>query len=1015
MLSGRLTMRRVRWLCAMTAAMSLAITTGSVASAGGTTAVIETRGAFIEQLMLQLGIKPVFPTTPTFSDVPPTNPYYGYVEAAEQAGIANGFAGGTFGPNLGLTRAQAAKYEVIASGHGATATVITSTKFTDNATIPTALVGYVAEASTLGLLKGFPNGEFLPNAYLTIAEEKHLLVQLAVEMNATSSPVTLDVSASADNASTGQFVTLSAEGSNSQGATVATSSVTYSVISSDAQNAIIAGSTFVASQPGTYTVQGTMGTATGEVTITVYGPPAALRVTAPKALVADGTSQQTITVSVVDQAGNVVANNSDTISLTSGNIGSVEVVGSNGALGATATASATNGVATFTVQAGSVLAAATALVAADQAETAISGSTSIATSAQVATAVSVSAPNRYLTANGVSTQVVDVAVVDQADQPMLYGTYNFSVSLAGPATFVDGTTTPHTFVYDGNASAADFTPVPIEDVQGETGTVTVAISSGTLAAAQTTLTAVIAGAAAGLQITPPMVSSFSEDSISTGIAFGIQAVDSHGYPVPDNVPLELTVRNAHGAIATNIQVDHLSQTTSAGVLDSAALENGSFTVTDEANGADAGTYTITVTDPSDSLSAPSPVTFDVTPGAAYGIDVSRPAYVSTAAPSAQVTAQVVDRYGNPIADSGLPVTFSTSGTGISPASAVVDTGASGSAIETFALPANVGVSYPVTVSVPLNGTTAATANFTMTVESSVASSIRLTLQDTATAGPYANNGSAAQAGDLVKLTIEATNQNGLQVPTADKLLISSTGVGTLTNPSTALAPGGGVGTVTDNGNGTWTVTLADGLAVFAARAQAAGPVTLAATDQSVAPAATGVGNFTVLPGSVTGFELVDASGEVASGETVVANIPLPLTLRPIDFAGNMAVPSANYIVALQGQTSGSFRSTPSGADLHGVPVYAGSAVMPIYYVSGTSASDVSLSANDWLSYPANSSLTVANGASLDFATSGGTLEDATDPADLSGLTFTAPVTGSGQDTIDFVASGVTLFSFQLNW
>ena len=1007
-------MDRLRLIGAVAAAVSLVAWSGASAAAA-TTTTYETRGAFIEQLVLQVGLKPVYPTTPTFSDVPTTNPYYGYVEAAAQAGITNGFAGGTFGPNLPLTRAEAAKYEVIAAGHGSAAQAITSTSFSDNATIPAALVGYVGEASSLGLLKGFPNGTFQPNVDLTTAQETHLLEQLAAVMNSGTAAASLKISASSTDVGAGQFVTLSAVAENASGTPVAAPVVTYSVTSANAQDAIVSGNQFVASTSGTYTVQGVAGTATGTVTISVFGTPAALKVNVPSAVVADGVSQTTVTVDVVDANGNIVGNNSDSITLTASNTSVIQVVGTGGGLGGSGTVSAAGGVATFTLQGGTTSGSTATLTATDVANTALTGSANVTTTGQTATAVSVTATSPYLTANTTSTTTLDIAVVDQGGQPMLYGTYGFTVSLTGPAQFVDGTTTPHTFVYGGDGSASNYTPVTIEDVQGETGPITVAVSSGTLAAAQATVTAVISGAAAAIHVTPPSTTTFSEDSSAAGLRFGIQAVDAHGYPVQDNIPVEITVKNSSGAIATNIAVDGVAQTSTSGVLDTAAMQNGAFTITDRATGADAGTYTVSVSDPSNALSSPQPVTFTETAGAVYGITLTGPSYVAVTSPQVQVTAQVVDRHGNPIADSGVPVTFSSSGSGITPASAVVDTTASGGATETFTMPAYVGASYPITATAMLNGTAYTTSSFTVSVENSIAHNIAIALQDSATSGAYANNGAAAQAGDLVTITIKATDQNGVQIPTSDKLLISFSGAGSLTNPSSLLAPGGGVGSVVDNGNGTWTATLAGGTAVFAAHAATAGSFVLTATDQSVEPQAMGSQSFNVLAGPVTGFDLVDASGQVASSETVTANIPLTLTLKPVDFAGNTGVPAQNYVVGLQGQAGASFRLTQAGANIQYALVYAGSPAMPIYYVSGTSASGVELSASNWVSYPANSSLNVANGASLNFGTSGGTLTDITNSANLTGTTFKAPAGGSGSDTIEYVVNGATAFSFQVNW
>lgn len=49
----------------------------------------------------------------TFSDVPASHPAYAEIEAAAQAGVINGYGDGTFRPDAGITRAQAAK--IIAS------------------------------------------------------------------------------------------------------------------------------------------------------------------------------------------------------------------------------------------------------------------------------------------------------------------------------------------------------------------------------------------------------------------------------------------------------------------------------------------------------------------------------------------------------------------------------------------------------------------------------------------------------------------------------------------------------------------------------------------------------------------------------------------------------------------------------------------------------------------------------------------------------------------------------------
>ena len=66
------------------------------------------RAEFAKIASLAFGIAPYQPSDPTFSDVPPSNPLYLYVEAAAHAGIVGGFRDGNFRPNDSLTRAQLA-------------------------------------------------------------------------------------------------------------------------------------------------------------------------------------------------------------------------------------------------------------------------------------------------------------------------------------------------------------------------------------------------------------------------------------------------------------------------------------------------------------------------------------------------------------------------------------------------------------------------------------------------------------------------------------------------------------------------------------------------------------------------------------------------------------------------------------------------------------------------------------------------------------------------------------------
>jgi hypothetical protein len=68
-----------------------------------------TRAQLCKVLVLSEGWPLYTPPTPTFSDVPPDNPFYAYIETAHSRGIISGYDGGIFLPNNTVTRGQTAK------------------------------------------------------------------------------------------------------------------------------------------------------------------------------------------------------------------------------------------------------------------------------------------------------------------------------------------------------------------------------------------------------------------------------------------------------------------------------------------------------------------------------------------------------------------------------------------------------------------------------------------------------------------------------------------------------------------------------------------------------------------------------------------------------------------------------------------------------------------------------------------------------------------------------------------
>ena len=68
-----------------------------------------TRGQLTKVIVLALEWQVVTPSNPTFTDVPPTDPFYGYIETAYSHGVISGYNDGTFRPGNDATRGQIAK------------------------------------------------------------------------------------------------------------------------------------------------------------------------------------------------------------------------------------------------------------------------------------------------------------------------------------------------------------------------------------------------------------------------------------------------------------------------------------------------------------------------------------------------------------------------------------------------------------------------------------------------------------------------------------------------------------------------------------------------------------------------------------------------------------------------------------------------------------------------------------------------------------------------------------------
>jgi hypothetical protein len=119
-----------------------------------------------------------------FIDVPYGHRNYVHINALVDLGIINGYSDNTFKPNNTLTRAQAAIMIVRAAG---ISTEGVSSSFTDVS--PThAAYKFISAAYQAGIINGYSDGTFKPNAFVTRAQIA-IMVQRAFNVQASETVV----------------------------------------------------------------------------------------------------------------------------------------------------------------------------------------------------------------------------------------------------------------------------------------------------------------------------------------------------------------------------------------------------------------------------------------------------------------------------------------------------------------------------------------------------------------------------------------------------------------------------------------------------------------------------------------------------------------------------------------------------------------------------------------------------------------------------------------------------------
>lgn len=112
----------------------------------------------------------------TFSDVKGTK-YESSVGILTDLGIVNGYQDGTFKPNNTVTRAELAKLIIVSLGKEKTADALKGKTDFPDVVANSWASGYINCASSLGIIKGYPDGSFKPSNSVSYVEASTMLLR----------------------------------------------------------------------------------------------------------------------------------------------------------------------------------------------------------------------------------------------------------------------------------------------------------------------------------------------------------------------------------------------------------------------------------------------------------------------------------------------------------------------------------------------------------------------------------------------------------------------------------------------------------------------------------------------------------------------------------------------------------------------------------------------------------------------------------------------------------------------
>ncbi|MDP2212118.1 MAG: S-layer homology domain-containing protein [Candidatus Aquicultor sp.] len=133
-----------------------------------------TRAEFAKMVCLAQGWELINPATPSFKDIPKTNWAYSYIETAKKNGALGGYKDGTFKADKNISRAEIAK---IVSG----ALKLSEGRSTLKDVNAHWAKGYIGACANAGIVSGYSDGTFKPNAIAKRSEASKMVAGMINE------------------------------------------------------------------------------------------------------------------------------------------------------------------------------------------------------------------------------------------------------------------------------------------------------------------------------------------------------------------------------------------------------------------------------------------------------------------------------------------------------------------------------------------------------------------------------------------------------------------------------------------------------------------------------------------------------------------------------------------------------------------------------------------------------------------------------------------------------------------